>query len=258
MKTKNELLYALEHCIEPRPSKNGIRCDNCLYACTPDGNQTLVCRDLLQDMKEYIMSSNMHETTFGIPASHIKTTMAHFGDRDTQLSVVHEEMGELIQALSKYKRAVKDKDFNKAKRARNNIVEETVHVAIVCGILAKMFDITQEETDAELKKARDKMAEKRSGLSVSATYSIVWDLPVGANAIGSYTNVTIREACKLPLSERKTIRWNGALVKSIEHNICCGESKTKIAICFDGKTYHFETTPYSTSEYFLASIEASL
>ncbi len=65
--------------------------------------------------------------------------------KDNQLNMVQEECAELIQAISKYKRAIASKNVNATRSSRENIVEELADVMIMQEQLKIMLNITEFE-----------------------------------------------------------------------------------------------------------------
>lgn len=90
-----------------------------------------------------------------ISEKHIDRYMQHFQFQLSQLQVCEEECSELIKAISKFIRVTQGTTDLTREQTRSMIVEETIHVMICAGMLQKMFDITQDEVDAEIAKKEE-------------------------------------------------------------------------------------------------------
>lgn len=87
-----------------------------------------------------------------------KILLDTFGE-DTQFRCAVEEMGELIQAICKYKRAQESGDKEKLRIALENLREEIADVSINMEELAYMFGEKEVE---EIKKYKLERALKRA------------------------------------------------------------------------------------------------
>lgn len=74
-------------------------------------------------------------------------TIADYYGADNQISIAQEELAELIQALSKYRRANDGNDFHKACAA---IVEEMADVTLMLQQLRYLLVINEADVDAEM------------------------------------------------------------------------------------------------------------
>ncbi len=79
-----------------------------------------------------------------------------------QLSVVQEELAELIQAISKYNRSL-DNQFDKEK-AKQMIIEEMADVTIMMAQLIDITEIKQSQIDAAIKLKTLRMEERLNKL----------------------------------------------------------------------------------------------
>lgn len=84
-----------------------------------------------------------------------------FGKRH-QLSVVQEELAELIQAISKYNRSL-DNQFDKEK-AKQMIIEEMADVSIMMAQLIDIAGIKQSQIDEVIKLKILRMEERLNKL----------------------------------------------------------------------------------------------
>lgn len=84
-----------------------------------------------------------------------------FGKRH-QLSVAQEELGELIQAISKYNRSL-DNQFDKEK-AKQMIIEEMADVSIMMAQLIDIAGIKQSQIDEVIKLKILRMEERLNKL----------------------------------------------------------------------------------------------
>ncbi len=94
-----------------------------------------------------------------------KILLDTFG-QEIQFQCAIEEMGELLQAICKYKRKLATGDKQKIEKALENLQEEIADVAINIGQLSYMFgqdkinEIKQYKLDRALKRAEKKNMEE--------------------------------------------------------------------------------------------------
>ena len=81
----------------------------------------------------------------------IEAAIAKLGE-ENQMRQTQEELAELIVAINKYERAIKDKEHPLwINYARKEVIEEIADVLIMLDAVKKMLDIQDEE----IKKIRD-------------------------------------------------------------------------------------------------------
>lgn len=135
------------------PKLEESRCWNCKYTDCKD--VTLTCRKLLVDART-ILESFEDDSIFRIPKVHIDNVLSKYELHIERLQVCEEECSELIKAISKHIRSLQNNTTISKDEARKMIVEECTHVAISLCMLRSLFDIKQEEIDAEiLRKAEE-------------------------------------------------------------------------------------------------------
>lgn len=82
-----------------------------------------------------------------------------------QLDICQEELAELIQAISKYKRAINE-DKNKVFRARESIIEEMTDVMIMLEQMKIIFEINEDEIAScrqyKLNRLKKRIEENKS------------------------------------------------------------------------------------------------
>lgn len=86
----------------------------------------------------------------------IKEAVNRWG-RDQQLLVLCEEMGELMQAVSKF---VRNKTLVKEEQLKDNIIEEMVDVLIMFSQLGFIFDIDHEVYKDKMNLKKSLLAER--------------------------------------------------------------------------------------------------
>lgn len=87
---------------------------------------------------------------FGVSDIFISDCLDNFA-HDIQPDILQEECAELIQAISKFKR-------NKCDNTR--IIEEMSHVLISSAVVAKLFNISEQDIHNEIIKKADKYGFK--------------------------------------------------------------------------------------------------
>lgn len=150
---KDDIIEGLKKCSVVRDSEMDYRnsCLSCPYG--KSGGQTLVCRQLLNDILKYMKEADSSpERIFSIPVEHVCNVMQEYETHEMQREVCKEELAELIQALTKYSRGKVGKTKYTVNEARAMIVEEFTHVAIALGMLKKIYNISQDEIDVEVKR----------------------------------------------------------------------------------------------------------
>lgn len=82
----------------------------------------------------------------------VNDILSHF-DETQQLDILEEECAELIQAVSKCKRAraYRDLDYR-----RKNLIEEMAHVTVSMAVVARILNISEENILAEINKKTNK------------------------------------------------------------------------------------------------------
>lgn len=94
-----------------------------------------------------IMIRENNNRTFGIH-TYFVDFFNNLVNQEDQLDILQEECAELIQACSK---VLRDKP-----NALPNLKEEMTHVLISSAMVARIFNITQEDIDLEIKRKLDK------------------------------------------------------------------------------------------------------
>ena len=115
---------------------------------------------------------------FEIPQEHIENVMKYYKCSAIQRSVCEEECSELIQVLAKYERCILlvDKEFAE-NSFRDSIIEELTHVAISLGMLTKIFDISYDEIEAEVRKKAEDARFDVSNYSWHNKHGGIYEIP---------------------------------------------------------------------------------
>lgn len=90
-----------------------------------------------------------------IPEDHVIKVLKDYQFQLSQLQVCEEECSELIKAISKYVRSTQGMTNISREEARAMIVEELTHVAVCLHMLQKMFDVSQDEINEQVKIKED-------------------------------------------------------------------------------------------------------
>lgn len=155
MVDREKLAAQLKYCIDSESDYNCETCDRSICKSTATIGVELVCDAISELCRD-------NETPYGIkiPASYVDRTMKKYQFYISQLQICEEECSELIKAISKNIRIAQGTTELTKEEARAMIVEELTHVAIGLHVLQQIYDIKQEEIDAEIaKKAAELDAE---------------------------------------------------------------------------------------------------
>lgn len=145
MADREKLATQLKYCIDSEPAYRCETCDKSVCKSTATIGVELVCDAISELCRD-------DETHYGIkiPEPHIDRVLNKFQFYISQLQVCEEECSELIQAISKNIRVMQGTTNVTKEETRQMIVEELTHVAIALHMLQKIYDIKQEEIDAEI------------------------------------------------------------------------------------------------------------
>lgn len=114
---------------------------------------------------------------FEIPKEHVDNAYNKYSRTSSQLAVCQEELGELVQAVSKYIRCADGEPGLEYIGCRSSIVEELTHVAIILGMLSKMFAISIDEIEAEVRRKAEESNFDMTNYHWYRTHRGVYDIP---------------------------------------------------------------------------------
>lgn len=162
---REQIIEGLCRCLKNRcdpshdPEVDG--CPACLF-----GNEqhqiTLTCCDLLDAAYHGLKEDSR---IFGIDRDHIDKVLDYYQFHHERIDVCIEECSELIKALTKNVRAHAwpERVRTTPSESRQMIVDELADVLVCCGMLQQMYDISQDEIDAVVKRKDDSTISERHG-----------------------------------------------------------------------------------------------